>query len=290
MRTAVAIVTLIVLAFPATSPAQDPGTTWQPTAAQADGRGVKAAADVAKVFRNLERKLDVRIQKCDACEGKRTVQMGPGRREIHDCYQCRGMGKALSFELNTLSGPQPSPPQTPGIFAQPVNGLGPKGLEQAVRALDGYVEWCEAIETHAAALAEKGNAKLRERVEGLRQQWLDRIRGGTRPVEVSRGMHVDAVFTSVSRGVILAKKEPVGRTVAFAAKVDEVLGDTKARVARVTVESMDTTDATCFVEIPDGIRWVPGAKVFVVGRVIDPIELRDRDPNAVLVRPTFGTE
>jgi hypothetical protein len=321
---------LVALALTPIILAQDRGASSQPSETNADGRDAKPAADPAKVFRDLERKLDVRLEKCDSCNarppppgspqppppGPRLPSSPPGPRlpsgppgpplrrtpsprKTVGCYQCRGSGKALSFEVETLSGPDSLPSQITEIFARPLNKLGPKGEEQAIRALNGYVAWCEAIDAHASSLAEKRNSKLRERVEGIRQQWFDRIRGGTEAVEVGRGLEVgrrfyaDAVFTSVSRGVILGKKAPVGRAVAFAGKVDELLGEAKTRVASLTIESMDTTDVRCFVEVPSGVRWVPGARVLVVGRVIDPAgrkEILDRDANAVLVRPTLGTE
>jgi len=240
----------------------------------------------AKVMKDLEKEVDGLRAKCEPCKGTGKVEcpISPGANpatKIEKCRYCRGEGRVLR-----------------------ASGL-----------VEAYLIYCDFETTHAEQLAEKKNKKHAHKVAEQKAGLLGRIRDGigtektfanqtwrvgedgrtrlTPPPLIPTG-EVNKPQTAAACGLILSKTSPVGRGIAFSG---EVLGTSSAgdsTLALVAVENTRTEDPHCYVIVPTGARWVRGAKVRVIGRIVEPqpykAALLENDPGAVVVKTAEGTE
>lgn len=287
----------------------------------------KAKVDPRKVFREIHKRMDAFYTKCDLCKGRGTViekvkidrgrrpartKAGPTRRaKVSECRKCKGKGWVPVLSISLFSGPHAR-----GI--QGVKGA-LEGPAKHQELLDAFLDYFELADRHADALSQKKYRRLAGRVhekrsrflneilDGIeftvenvtgppvyvRSQWrtpLGRQRGGT---QVYPTKTIDGGYTALTRSLILGKASPIGHGIAFKGEVLGVSQESGRKIAEVLVKGFNTPLITCFVVVPDGVRWVTDANVRVIGKVIDPsafAELKKRLPDAVVVQPSFGTE
>lgn len=229
--------------------------------------------DVVKDATSLEQRIDKLRVKCYLCKGTGRVKpedapVPLGEKpptKVQRCWLCEGTGRRLEYQ----------------------------------GALDAYVAYCDFAESHAQTLAEKQNKKIAERVAERRARFLNEIIGH----DINHFVQWDIPFGDLARKLILGKSSPSGHAIAFVGQVVEVASENGKSIAKVIVTrwdrhrrttiSDDGSQTDCFVIVPDGVRWVAGAEVRVIGKVIDPSDfqaLLKQNREAVLVKPYAGTE
>lgn len=268
--------------------------------------------DLRKVFREIDKRIDALWPKCDTCKGrgKVTVKGKIGRSgrtvsaTVRECPKCDGIGWVSVADDAYFRGQ----------FARPAQEIEDEGVRHR-NLLDAFIDYFELSDRHADALGERKNKRLAKRVREDRSRFLTEISGGlgvttmeimTAPPGVpqrfgeTRGSParyekrpVCRLYTGLSLNLIVGKTSPIGHGIAFRGRIVRVAEEGTRRVVEVEIEGIRGRVYECFVIIPDGKRWVPGASVLVIGKVIDPsafAELKKRLPDAVIVQPGFGTE
>ena len=220
----------------------------------------KTAADD---FRALEKQARELFVKCKNCRGR-------GKVKDRTCRECLGHRRVFDGEYQKL--------------------------------LDHYIEHCDTVEKHAAVL--DTDTALANRVRATRDWHCNVIsnemgpqknrpqnkRGATARYE--RSTKRDGKYDRLAFEVLVGKEPPADRAMAFEGRVAKILEKDGQTIAEVRFSVGSYRSRTCWVLVPDGIKWKEYGEAKVIGKVIAASEQRKRfelGEDVVIVKAYHGT-
>jgi hypothetical protein len=260
IRILVSVLPVIAVSLVCSNATAQETTTAQKTTTAVSNADKKAAATAFDALEKGARDLFVKCKKC----------RGRGKVKNRTCSVCLGHRKVFEGDYQEL--------------------------------LDTYIAYCDAIEKYAKVL--EADAALSKQVHATRDWYCSVIghemgpqkdqlrinRGAT--ARYSRGKKRDGECDRLAFETLVGDKPPADKAMAFEGRVAKILKKDGQEIAEVRFSVGSYRSRTCWVLVPDGVKWMEYAEAKIIGKVIAAEEQRKRfnlDNDIVIVKPYHGT-